>query len=65
MLDPKSEILYYIQKILRMWEEMLQLEFQRYKIIITYFHSLLYLSYGSSLVEFLFLREGHTNAIAV
>lgn len=33
---------------------MLQLDFQRYKIIITYFHALLYLNYGSSLTEFLF-----------
>lgn len=44
---------------------MLQLEFQRYKRIIAYFHALLYLSYGSSLTELLFLRDGHTNALAV
>lgn len=44
---------------------MLQLQFQRYKRIITYFHAVLYLSYSSSLTEFLFLRDSRTNAIAV
>lgn len=66
MLDPKSIIPYVLlrenfKNVIRNAATTVS-EIQRK---MTYFHAVLYLSYSSSLTEFLFLRNGCTNAIAV